>query len=234
MKLVHSSISENGNSGWDGKAKPGDQTGKEVCVRSWYSKPWTYMIRYPNSEIGEKATSVAIKLANSGLVGYDQSDRDTMYRALKRNNFDVDAYIRTGEKTECDCSSFVYACYACFLPEIRRDSTAPRTADMKGSYGKWGFKCYTNAAYLRGENLQEGDILLKPNGHTAMATDGVLESTPTTNTEPVRPASYPPEISRAIELLALDVIAGHWGNGEQRKNALYGAIQARVNELIRG
>ena len=35
MKLVHASIAETGGAGWDGKAKAGDQTGKEVCVRSW-------------------------------------------------------------------------------------------------------------------------------------------------------------------------------------------------------
>lgn len=32
--IAHASISENRNTGWDGKAKAGDQTGREVYTRS--------------------------------------------------------------------------------------------------------------------------------------------------------------------------------------------------------
>ena len=52
--LVHASISENGNAGWDGKAKTGDQTGREVCTRSFYKKPWNVMLRYKNSSVASK------------------------------------------------------------------------------------------------------------------------------------------------------------------------------------
>lgn len=45
-KLVHASINEKGTvSG----GKPGDQTGKEICVRSYYNHPWTYVLRYPET-----------------------------------------------------------------------------------------------------------------------------------------------------------------------------------------
>ena len=81
--LVHASISENGNAGWDGKAKTGDQTGREVCTRSFYKKPWNVMLRYKDSSVASKASKIAIKLAKSNLVGYDQSERNTLYKALK-------------------------------------------------------------------------------------------------------------------------------------------------------
>ena len=87
MNLVHASISENNNAGWDGNAKAGDQTGKEVCVRSWYEKPWNIMLRYPDKSISQKASATAVKLARSNLVGYDQSERNTLYKALKKYNF---------------------------------------------------------------------------------------------------------------------------------------------------
>ena len=39
--IIHASINEQGKiSG----GQLGDQTGKEVCIRSWYSKPWSYVI----------------------------------------------------------------------------------------------------------------------------------------------------------------------------------------------
>lgn len=42
-QIVHASINENGTT-TGGKA--GDQTGKEICTRSYYNKPWDYVLRY--------------------------------------------------------------------------------------------------------------------------------------------------------------------------------------------
>lgn len=42
-QIVHASINELGKvSG----GKKGDQTGKEICVRSYYNKPWNYVLRH--------------------------------------------------------------------------------------------------------------------------------------------------------------------------------------------
>lgn len=230
MKLVHSSISENANNGLDGKAKSGDQTGKEVCVRSWYSAPWDIMLRYPDKSIGAKAAAAAVKLANSNLVGYDQSERNTLYKALKAVNFDVDEYIKTGKKTESDCSSFVYAVFACFVPCMRFDGNAPVTSTMRNLYEKWAFDVFTDSDYLNGNKLVNGDILVKERVHTVIATDGS-----TTATEPTNLAvpTYNATVENAIDVIARDVIAGQWGNGTDRKEKLYSAIQTRVNELLK-
>lgn len=234
MKLVHASISETGGSGWDGKAKSGDQTSKEVCVRSWYSKPWDFALRYPDDEIRLKASAAAVKLANSNLVGYDQSERNTLYKALKSCNWDVDKYIKSGKKTETDCSAFVYAVYCCFVPSMRSDSNAPVTATMRHKYGDWGFEVITkgNVNLSSGVGLTNGDIVVKENSHTAMVTDG--NETITLNvTTAKQPSIYSPEIDDAITTIALDVINGKWGNGNDRKEKLYSAIQLRVNELLK-
>lgn len=55
-KLVHASINEKGTvSG----GKSGDQTGKEICVRSYYNHPWTYVLRYPEtSTVTDKKVNV--------------------------------------------------------------------------------------------------------------------------------------------------------------------------------
>ena len=47
-QIVHASINENG--GATG-GKPGDQTGREICVRSYYNKPWNVVLRYVGADI---------------------------------------------------------------------------------------------------------------------------------------------------------------------------------------
>ena len=45
---------------------------------------------------------------------------------------------------------------------------------------------------------------------------------------------------KSVEAVAKEVLAGKWGNGEDRKKRLqaagydYGAVQAKVNELVKG
>lgn len=231
MYLVHASISENGGAGWDDNAKAGDQTGKEVCIRSWYNKPWDFMLRYPDKSIARKAVATAVKLANSNLVGYDQSERNSLYNALKKYNFDVDAYIRNGQKTETDCSAFVYAVFACFIPGMRSNDNAPVTSTMRSLYREWGFVVHTGQGYLSGNNLMNGDILVNENSHTAIATDG--DAGDTTPVNIIDLPAYTPDVDHAITTIAYNVINGDWGTGNDRKEKLYVAIQTRVNELLR-
>lgn len=167
--IAHASISEHGNTGWDGRAKAGDQTGREVYTRTFFNKPWNIMLRCKNSKVALKASKIAVKLAHSNLVGYDQSERNTLYKALKKNNWDVDAYIKSGKKTETDCSAFVYACFCCVLPELRTSGNAPTTATMRAFYRKHGFTVYTSSKYLASDAyLLPGDLLVKEHSHTAM------------------------------------------------------------------
>ena len=164
--IVHSSIDEN-RKARGGKA--GDQTGREVCTRSWYSKPWGMVLRCKNKDAAKKARDIAIKLANSNLVGYDQNERNSLYKQLERNGWDVDKYIASCVKTECDCSSFVYACYCCVLAELRVLANAPTTATAKSFYGSHGFEMFTSSAYTAAANkLIEGDLLNKAGSHIVM------------------------------------------------------------------
>lgn len=47
--MVHASINENNQT--EG-GKTGDQTGQEICTRSYYNKPWTYILRYKSGGSG--------------------------------------------------------------------------------------------------------------------------------------------------------------------------------------
>ena len=130
------------------------------------------MLRYKDKEITKKATEIAMKLANSNLVGYNQNGRNTLYKALKKNNWDVDAYIASGELTETDCSAFIYAVYCCLIPEMRSDNNAPTTSTMKNFFKKFGFTCYIAPKYVSStDNLREGDVLVKEGSHTVMVVN---------------------------------------------------------------
>ena len=180
--IVHASISENGNAGWDGKAKAGDQSGREVCTRTWYNKGWNVVLRHNDINIAKKAVELAVMLADSNLVGYDQSERNTLYKALKACKFDVDAYIRSGKKTETDCSAFVYAVYACLIKSMRYDGNAPTTRTMRAMFKKHGFTELKDVKYrITDKNLRAGDIMLLEGHHVAMeVTDHEPEHTVST------------------------------------------------------
>jgi len=170
VNIVHASISENGTAH---NAKPGDQTGKEVCIRSWYNKPWDMIIRHPNEDIREKAANISVLLANSELVGYDQDNRNTLYKELEKNNFSASSYINGKVLTETDCSAFVCACYVCAgVGTLKYSSNAPTTRTMEQIYKAAGFQILKDKQYTTSdEYLLKGDILLKVGSHTVMAID---------------------------------------------------------------
>lgn len=53
-KIVHASKNENGTTTG---GKTGDQTGKEICTRSYYNSPWTYVLRYTGGGGGSTGDS---------------------------------------------------------------------------------------------------------------------------------------------------------------------------------
>lgn len=79
-QIVHASINENGKVTG---GKEGDQTGKEICTRSYYNKPWNSILRYKESvstPIPEKKSIdvVATEVINGKWgSGNDRKDRLT-------------------------------------------------------------------------------------------------------------------------------------------------------------
>lgn len=69
-QVVHASIDESGNIAG---GKTGDQTGKEICTRSYYSYPWDYVLRYvgdldESPEAGENIVSAAVSNLDTSLI----------------------------------------------------------------------------------------------------------------------------------------------------------------------
>ena len=54
-RIVHTSINEKGTARG---GKPGDQTGREFCVRSYYNYPWNCVLRYTGDDTDTAAVTV--------------------------------------------------------------------------------------------------------------------------------------------------------------------------------
>lgn len=173
-KIVHCSIDEHGHiSG----GAAGDQTGRECCVRDYYKKDWTELLRYPDITIARQALAIAFALAESNLVGYNQSKRNDLYNVLDSMNWNVDKFLNSKIKTSADCSSFVYAVYCCLLKELRGQSNAPTTRTARQFYNKMGFDLYINKKYITNpDNFLEGDLINCSGHHIVMF--GSLTSVP--------------------------------------------------------
>lgn len=163
VRIGHASISENGNAGWDGKAKAGDQTGKEVCTRDWYNKPWTAVIRPNDAAVAEKIAKAAEQGAANNNIGYDQSQRTTLYTQAKACGWDL-SKIKTA--CETDCSAFVAVCVNAAGIAVSKDIYTGNELSALKNTGK--FTVYTSSAYVgSSDQLKRGDILLG-SGHTAI------------------------------------------------------------------
>ena len=173
IKIGHASIDERGKAS-GGTA--GDQTGGEVCIRSWYSSPWDTVLRPLNSELAEKSAKACEAACANKHIGYDQNSRNTLYRYAKLVNFDLS---KITDDCECDCSSLMHVCAIAGGAKLSYGVNGLWTGNLasgimaSGQYGKLTASKYlTSDAYLK-----RGDILLRTSGHTAMVLeDGAMAS----------------------------------------------------------
>lgn len=175
IKIGHSSIDEN-NKISGGAA--GDQTEKEVCIRSWYSKPWQFVLRCKDSNKAELMAVACEKGCENKNLGYDQGNRNSLNTQAKLVGYDL-SKIKTA--CECDCSSFMTVCAQAAGINIPYNGTnAPTTSTMKSAFLFTGeFEVLTDSKYITTDAyLKRGDILVKAGSHTVMALEnGSLSST---------------------------------------------------------
>lgn len=215
--IAHASIDEN-NRIKGGKA--GDQTGKEVCVRSWYNKPWQYVIRFTDISMANRLADCMEMAAKNIYIGYDQNQRNTLLKEARKYNYDV-SKVRT--PCETDCSALVsVACMYAGIPEsaLTLQGNCAHTRNLRAMLKNTGeVSIYSTALYTQNaDRLKRGDILLKEGSHVVVVvkTDDLKD----------------------LETIAKEVIAGKWGVGVERKQRLRAAgynpqmVQAKVNELL--
>lgn len=178
IKIGHASKDEN-NKYANGKS--GDQTTKEVCIRSWYSGGWNVVLRPKNKSLAEKSASACEKACSNSNIGYDQNQRNTLYKYAKAVNFDMS---KITEKCECDCSSLMHVCAIAGGANLKYGTNGYVTGNMVKAFVKSGdYDKLTESKYLTSDKfLKRGDILVKESGHTAMALENGTSVTATSNT----------------------------------------------------
>lgn len=214
--IAHASINENGKASG---GNLGDQTRKEVCTRSWYSKPWGCVIRFIDADMREKVARCMEMAAANDHIGYDQNRRNTLLNLARKYNYDPS---KVTENCATDCSALVsLACIYAGIPESKLvyngNSATTRTLwQILKSTGE--VDIYTTPIYTqKSDKLMRGDILLKEGAHVVVVVQ--------------------PDGKKSIEEIAKEVKAGKWGNGADRMKALtdagynYDEVRAAVNKL---
>ena len=148
------SIDENGTA-HGGKA--GNQSGKELRKQAWYLHKLGWRVFRAKNE--EKARRIAddmrMAIANK-CIGYDQYERNTLYKAAAKVNFDCS---KVTTPCETDCSALVRVCCAYAgidLPESFRTINEASNLLKTGQFVEMKGDRYTKqSAYL-----MEGDILV--------------------------------------------------------------------------
>ena len=158
--IGHASISEHGTI--NGTA--GDQTGKEVCIREWYPKPWNVMLVCTDKALAERAAAEMRLACNNNKIGYGQNDRTTAYESAKKNGI---TFKNASGNT--DCSQLVASCY--IFAGLTQLSPNCYTGNLRKAFLNTGkFKEYTDSAHLTSDAYAEvGAIYLKEGSHVVMA-----------------------------------------------------------------
>lgn len=242
IRIGHASISENGTV----NGAKGDSTGKEVCERVWYSKPWDFMAIHPEAAVREKhAKAVEAACANDN-IGYGQGDRNTLNTLAKAVGYDLS---KVG-KCNCDCSSLQnVAAVASGAAGVSYGSNGWTTYTMKAALQKAGYKiitareCLDNAAYC-----VRGAIYVKTSSHTVCGLDnganyqktlekaGLAASTPQTQQKPQSTAAAGEQAYTVKKGDTLSKIASKYGTTYQKLASYNGIADPNtisVGQIIR-
>ena len=151
--------------------KAGDQSKKEWCLKKWYSRPWTCVLRFPDIIVGTLIAQLGIDAALNDKIGYDQGQRDTFWREVRKVGY-LPALVKIACEEDCTAgvNGIVHcAAYLLEVPALKKiPETGVRSSNMRRLFKAAGFKVLTDSKYLKsGDYLLPGDILLYDNHHGA-------------------------------------------------------------------
>ena len=142
--IGHASISEKGTI----NGAKGDSTKKEVCTRTWYSKPWDFMAIHPDAAVRERHAKAIEDACANNNIGYGQGDRNTLNALAKAIGYDLS---KVG-KCNCDCSSLQnVAAVASGASGVSYGSNGWVTSNMKAKLKAAGYIIITDSKYLTSE-----------------------------------------------------------------------------------
>lgn len=168
VTLAHAKSNEEGRSSG---GKPGDQkqnsdnTKGEVLFENWYisGDKWDVVLRCKNEYMRCLIAEDMIKTVRNPHIGYDQSERYTLFDDVEDRGFDCSD---TTKPVSCDCSTATTTSANYAGIPIPRDT---RTANMQVRYSATKlFDVFTSDEYVKSpDKLIVGDILVRAGHHTA-------------------------------------------------------------------
>lgn len=174
-RIAHASHDENGK--YKG-GKAGDQTGSEVYIRTWYNRPWNYVIRCKDANMREKIAYAMERACANNKIGYDQNQRNTLLSYARKVGYDPG---KVTTACETDCSALVTL--ACIYAGVKESAlyiggNSATTTTIRSRLMNTGkFETLTASKYLSSsEYLLRGDILLYEGHHVAVAIDNGSKS----------------------------------------------------------
>ena len=182
VRIGHARVNEAGEY-WGGSK--GDQTGQEVCITPWYSRPWNVVIRAKSAEMAGKIAEDMERGCKNDCIGYSMGTRNSCLAEARKVGYDLE---KVAAKCNADCSSLVMVC-CCYAgvkeADLYKDGNSFVTANMVDRLKKTGlFSVYKANKYTQSPDyLQRGDILVYEGHHTAVVLD---------NGDKVQPAAVKP------------------------------------------
>lgn len=212
----------------------GNQSGTELNIRAFYDKPWDRgLIRFKDGAAAAKCAAAMRAAVGNMRIGYDQGGRNTILALARAAGWNLAAIA---QNCECDCSSLAGVCgIAAGAPEgaIYRGGNLCYTGNIIERFRATGLVEVFGAGYAANtSNLQDGDILVSSSHAVVVVSGGKTPQGGSASTSNTAGNS-----SFDVDALARAVIAGRYGNDPERSRALgdkAAAVQARVNELLRG
>lgn len=169
--IGHASIDERG------KAKggvAGNQSGKEVCTRTWYNKPFKYILRPKSNKLAEKMALMCEQGCSNRNIGYDQNERNTLHTLAKAVGYDL---RKIDKPCETDCSAFMTVCaIGGGVSALEYNGNAPTTSTMVNVFKatKQFYVIDKTSILTTDKYLRRGDILVAPGSHTVMVLSNGL------------------------------------------------------------
>lgn len=164
IKIGHAAVDERGK--YSG-GTAGDQTGKEVCIREWYNRPWNVVVRPKSAFVAAGIVRACVAACNNDNIGYDQVQRTTLYSRALAMGWDIG---KIAAPCETDCSALVAVCVNAAGISVSKDIYTGNMVKVLLATGQ--FDKLTASKYLTSDKyLQAGDILVYEGHHTAMALE---------------------------------------------------------------
>ena len=189
-----------------GKARggePGNQTGKELRIQPWYKNKKGWRVFRPfSAEVAQKLADNMRAACNNPAIGYDQGQRNTLWKVAEPLGFDCS---KVTTPCECDCSSLVRVCLAYAGIVLRDFNTAsePERLINSGQFEELTDIEVTDTP----DYLRTGDVLVTAvKGHTAITLNNGERVDP--RPEPTPTYQYVEVLGRSVRVRASDSILG--------------------------